>query len=72
MLDEHDDEVSALTVRLQKLITTCISIAARKIPSRKLTHLKNFTSMNDQIQFGEQVSDLKKELRSVRDSLLPL
>ena len=90
ILDEHDDEVSALTVRLQKLITTCTSIAdpdVRKIPSRKLTRLeKNLTSMNDQIkaltsdsgdsclihQFEEQVSDLKKELSSVRDSLLSL
>ena len=90
ILDEHDDEVSALTVRLQKLIATCSSISApdtRKMPARKLTRLdKNLNSLNQQIdsvtggeddsclirQFEEQVSDLKRELGSVRDDLLPL
>ena len=89
ILDEYNDEVSALIIRLQKLITTCSSVAdpdACKIPSRKLAHLdKNLSSINDQIkslgdpddaclihQFQEQVSDVKKELGSVHDSLLQL
>jgi hypothetical protein len=54
ILDEHDDEVSALAVRLQKVITTCSSFAdpeAQKVPSRKLTRLeRNLTSINDQIK----------------------
>lgn len=90
ILDEHDDEISALTVRLQKLIVTCSTIAdpdVRRIPSRRLTRLgKSLSSVTDQIesltgdspdtclilQYEEQVSDLKKELVSVRDSLLTL
>ena len=42
ILDEHDEEISALAVRLQKLIATCSTIAdpdIRKIPSRRLTRL---------------------------------
>ena len=54
ILDEHDDEISARIVHLQKLITTCSSIAdpdARKIPSRRLAHLdKSLSSINDQIK----------------------
>ena len=90
ILDEHDDEISALAVRLQKLIATCSTIAdpdVRKIPSRRLTRLdKSLSSIADQVesltgdssntclihQYEEQVSDLKKELASVRDSLLSL
>ena len=53
ILDEHDDEVSALTIRLQKLITTYSSIStpdARKMPARKLTRLeKNLAAMNERI-----------------------
>ena len=48
ILDEHDDEMSALILCLQKLITTCSSTPdpdARKIPSRKLARLdKNLSS----------------------------
>ena len=55
ILDEHDDEISALIVRLQKLITTCSPIAdpdARKIPSRKFARLDKNLSINDQIRGG--------------------
>ena len=65
ILDEHDDEVSALTIRLQKLITTCSSISApdaRKMPVRKLTRLeKNLAAMNkriDSLTGGEDESCL--------------
>ena len=54
VLNEHDDEISALAVRLQKLITTCSTIAdpdVRKIPSQRLTRLdKSLYSISDQIK----------------------
>ena len=65
ILDKHDDEVSALTIRLQKLITTCSSISApdaRKMPARKLTRLeKKLAAMNkwiDSLTGGEDESCL--------------
>ena len=75
-----------ISLRLQKLIITCSSIAdpdARKTP-RKLTRLdKSLNFINDQIKsltgdpdksclIHQFEEHLKKKLSSVRDSLLPL
>ena len=53
ILDKHD-KISALAVRLQKLIATCSTIAdpdVRKIPSRRLTRLdKSLSSVADQVK----------------------
>lgn len=45
ILDEHDDEISTLDIRIQQLIATSVSTTShsnpRKVASRRLAHLQN-------------------------------
>ena len=52
VLDEHDDEMAQLDVRVEKLITTCSSADSSqpKIASNRLKHLeKGLASINEAI-----------------------
>ena len=54
ILDEHDDDLSLLAVRLQTLITACSHVSEpdpRKLPSRRLQRLeKSLSSISDEIK----------------------
>ena len=89
-LDDHDDLVTDVAVRIQQLINACSStpeVSARKIASRRLSHLeKTLSSIRAAIsslsgesddfcvlrQYEEQFSDCKREPLDVRSSLLTL
>ena len=86
VLDEHDEEVSRLAIRLEKLSTTCSSSGPDqlKIPLKRLKHLEKALStvyggatsfpVDGDIcllqQYDEQLSELKKEFSDTRHSLL--
>ena len=88
-LDQHDDDVTSLAVRLQKLITASSATPTnsdhRKVLTRKLQHMeKSVTVMSENVsslssrpedvcrlqQHEEQLSDYKKDLAEIRNSLL--
>ena len=89
ILDEHDDNVAILSLRIQKLLTVCTSSSpsSPQIASKRLLRVKRSLSSisaaidvpiteSDDIcllyQHQEQLSDLKKELGEIRNSLLSL
>ena len=89
VLDQHDDDVGDLAVRVERLIAACSSASdsgAKKIASRRLSHLKrNLSSLNEAVfamegsaetpllkQYQEQLTDFKQELADVRHELLTL
>ena len=89
-LDQHDDGISNLAMRIEQVIGACSltsSHGARKIVSRRLSYLKNnLSAVNTAVhaltaesaglhllhQYQEQLSDFKKELGDVRQTLLSL
>ena len=89
-LDQHDDLITDLSMRIEKLITTCnlnSDSGARKMASRRLTHLKsNLAGVEAAVrslktdtaeihvlhQYQEQLSDFKGELAEIRQTLLSL
>ena len=52
-LDQHDDDIATLAVRIEQLVATCNSASdsgARKIASRRLAHLKsNLSAVNSAV-----------------------
>ena len=86
-LDDHDDFVAELSVRIQHPCTPSSEPSLRKIAARRLSHLKKalssvgaaITSSEEESidvcllrQYEEQFSDCKKELADVRNTLLSL
>ena len=89
-LDQHDDSISNLAIRIEQVIATCSltsGLGAGKIASRRLSYLKNnlsavstavhaLTAESAELyllhQYQEQLSDFKKELGDVRQTLLSL
>ena len=87
VLDDHDEEVTQLEVRIQHVITAYSSSSSpdsRRVASKKLTRLhRQLAEINDFLssdaddvcrihQHQEQLSDFKTELGEVRNSLLSL
>ena len=89
-LDQHDDGISDLAMRIEQVIGACSLTSghgARKIVLRRLSYLKNslsavstavhaLTAESAELhllhQYQEQLSDFKKELGDVRQTLLSL
>ena len=89
-LDQHDDGISNLAMRIEQVIATCSLTSghgAKKIASRRLCYLKNnlsavstavhaLTAESAELhllrQYQQQLSDFKKELGDVCQTLLSL
>ncbi len=87
-LDNHDDQVSELDVRIQRLVSSLTPSPVpdiQRLSLRRLTHLKEklagistsidtVTDDDDGVctlqQHGEQIADLKKELKEIQNALL--
>ena len=87
VLDEHDEEVTQLDVRIQHLIATCSppqDSNSHKLAHKRLLRLRKNLSESESVlssdsddvcmihQHQEQLSDFKDELIDVRNSLLSL
>lgn len=90
ILDQHDDIVAELGVRIQRLISSCSSHSTdpttpRNLLSRKLERIESeLATINKSLEsltkgtddtcriqlYQEQVSDLRRDLADIRDSLL--
>ena len=72
-LDNHDDEMAVLAVRVQQLITACASssdVNPRKIVSRRFAHLqKSLSSVSDAIKALPGESDDALVLRQHEEQL---
>ena len=86
VLDEHDDLVADLSVRVKQLIDACMS-SNTTVATRRLAHVKKtLSNVSSAIgtlsgdpddtfllrQYEEQLIDLKKELSKTRSGLLTL